>query len=62
MIFLKDHNLINNKITYGVESKNIQNAYDLDIKNIILDYDYSMASIDSLKLNLVKNNFSYEDN
>ncbi len=62
MMFLKKHNLIKNKITYGVEAKNIQTVFDLGIKNIILDYDSSFGIIDSLELKLEKNNFLYEDN
>ena len=56
MTFLKEHNLIKNKIVYGVNAENIQTVFDLGIKNIILDYDCSMGSLDSLELNLNNNN------
>ena len=56
MTFLKEHKLIKNKIVYGVNAENIQTVFDLGIKNIILDYDCSMGSLDSLELNLNNNN------
>ena len=55
MIFLKEHNLINNKITYGVDRKNINTVFNLGVKNIILDYDYSMGTIESLRAEISKN-------
>ncbi len=57
MQFLKKNNLINNRIVYGVEAKNIQDAYDLGIKNIILDHDSSMQSINEIQKELKANNF-----
>lgn len=57
MSFLKDHNLINNRITYGVDVNNIQKVFDLGIKNIILDYHHSLGEIDSLELDLSQNDF-----
>jgi glycerophosphoryl diester phosphodiesterase len=40
--FLKNNNLLERKIVYGVDKKNYKNALDLGIKNIILDYDESI--------------------
>ena len=57
MKFLKKYNIINNRIVYGVEAKNIQDAYDLGIKNIILDHDSSMTSIDEIREELIEHNF-----
>jgi hypothetical protein len=56
MKFLKEHDLIENKITYGLDHNNIKKVFDLGITNIILDYDYSMGNLDSLKAKIMKIN------
>lgn len=52
--FLRKHSLINNRIVYGVDSNNIKSVFELGIKNIILDYDDSMGTIEALELKLIK--------
>ncbi len=54
--FLKKHNLIKNKITYGVDANNINTVLSLGIQNIILDYDNSIGSIDNLEKKLLLKN------
>jgi len=50
--FLKKHNLIKNKITYGVDIGNIQEVFKFGIQNIILDYDKIMGNINDLETKL----------
>ncbi|WP_375577919.1 glycerophosphodiester phosphodiesterase family protein [Marivirga tractuosa] len=56
MGFLNEHNLIDKKITYGVDHTNIKKVFDLGITNIILDYHHSMGTLDSLKSKIMKIN------
>lgn len=47
--FLNKNNLLKNKITYGVDSTNINEVYEFGIKNIIVDYYSSMLLPKQLK-------------
>tara|TARA_B100000900_G_C20596722_1_gene723744 strand:- start:2797 stop:3627 length:831 start_codon:yes stop_codon:yes gene_type:complete len=50
--FLKRHNLINNKIIYGISSEEISNAIKKGFKYFIVDYDSTTASfLNQLKVN-----------
>jgi len=52
MKFLTKHNLINHRIVYGIDDKNLSKVFDFGLKNIIVNYSPSMGNIDSLKLRL----------
>lgn len=39
MLFLKNNNLLNNRIVYGVDNTNISQAVELGLHNIIFDYE-----------------------
>lgn len=56
MEFMKEHDLSKNMISYGVDVSNMQRVFDLGVKNIILDYDKSMGTIDSLEDSLTEDN------
>ncbi len=61
MRFLKEHNLISNRITYGVDIKNLHKVYELGIQNIILDYDFSMEEVKNIESKLRKDHSLHED-
>lgn len=55
MEFIKSHNALHRKITYGVDKNNLHTVFKLGIQNIIVDYDQSMGPINRLEANLMKN-------
>lgn len=57
MLFLKKNDLLNNRIVYGVNNKNISKVLELGLHNIIFDYESGKrtSNIENLKLLLEKN-------
>ena len=55
MLFLKNNNLLDKKIVYGLNHENISKAYDLGLSNIIFDYDSSSSNIENIKRILTEN-------
>jgi glycerophosphoryl diester phosphodiesterase len=57
MLFLKKNNLLNNRIVYGVNNKNISKVLKLGLHNIIFDYESktTTSNIKDLELLLTKN-------
>ena len=53
--FVKNAGILGKEIVYGVDSHNIKNAYQLGLKNIILDYDSSIR-VKDIEQKLMLNN------
>lgn len=49
VIFLKKHNLLQNKIVYGINKQNLDSLLKTEVRNIIIDFDSSM--IDNAHIN-----------
>ena len=49
MQFLSENNLLDKKIVYGVNPKNISTAYNLGIHNIVLDFDSAKFSMEDIR-------------
>ncbi len=57
MLFLKNNNLLNNRIVYGVDNTTISDVVKLGLHNIIFDYESKTNDIKKLKLLLNKNKY-----
>lgn len=55
ILFLKQNNLLNKKIVYGVDEKNIVDAYTVGIQNIIVDFNSKNQNLKVIKERLSKN-------
>tara|TARA_A200000113_G_scaffold91815_1_gene82228 strand:+ start:515 stop:871 length:357 start_codon:yes stop_codon:yes gene_type:complete len=42
--FLNEQNLMPRKVMYGINKSNYQQAIDIGLKNLIMDYDSSLSS------------------
>ncbi len=49
MLFLIENNLLDKKIVYGVNPKNISNVYDFGLHHIILDYDSTTCRLGDIR-------------
>ncbi len=57
MLFLKNNNLLNNRIVYEVDNKNISKALKLGLHNIIFDYEgkTDTSDVKDIEFRLTKN-------
>ncbi|WP_338760773.1 glycerophosphodiester phosphodiesterase [Bernardetia sp. ABR2-2B] len=57
MLFLKNNDLLNNRIVYGVNNENMSDVLELGLHNVIFDYDSKTDTSDvkSIELRLAKN-------
>jgi glycerophosphoryl diester phosphodiesterase len=57
MLFLKDNDLLNSRIVYGVDNKNMSKVLELGLHNVIFDYESETdtSDIKSIELRLTKN-------
>lgn len=50
--FLKEHDLLDRKIVYGVERTNLDSVYAYGIPHVIIDYDSALVSLRDVEKNL----------
>ncbi len=54
MDFLREHDLLNRRIVYGIDEKNLEQVKGYGLKHIVLDYKSSMGSLEEIENSLKK--------